>query len=79
MINFIKRILGIQRLEILLEKDLEELSQDDVKVSDRVRRLEKDVRDLLVYLKVERKEEWVASKNALDLPKLVQSKWVKKK
>ena len=72
----IKRLLGIEHIEGILE----DLSQDDVKLSDRIRRLEKDLHDLIIYLKVERKEEWQANKkDPLAMPKLTSSKWMKKK
>lgn len=69
--------MGIERLEILLEKDLEELSQDDSKVMERMRKLEKDIKDLLMYLDVKREESWVEDSNPLNPPKLTSSKWIK--
>lgn len=54
MIRFLERILGIE----LIHKNMEELSQDDVKIMDRVKKVEKDMADLLRFLKVERKETW---------------------
>ncbi len=80
MIKFLERLLGIE----LIQKNMEELSQDDVKVMNRVRDLEKDVRDLLVYLNVERKEEWKEEwkedkRFTPSQPVLITSKWTKKK
>lgn len=63
----------------LLDKNLEELSQDDQKLADRIRRLEKDLGDLLVYLNVERKETWIEdAKFNPPQPKLISSKWIKR-
>jgi hypothetical protein len=72
----IKRLLGIEHIEGILE----DLAQDDVKLGDKIRKMQKDISDLLVYLNVERKESWKEDKkNPLNPPKLIGSKWMKKK
>ena len=76
MKNFLRNLLGLE----LLDKNFEELAQDDTKIMDRVRKIEKDMGDLLVYLKVERKETWIDDhRYSPSQPKLVSSKWVKRK
>lgn len=77
--KFFKRLLGIDLLEYKLEVTLEELAQDDVEVAKKVKKLQRDVADLLIYLDVERRESWLEDKdNTLNMPKLTSSKWVKK-
>ena len=77
--KLIKRLLGIDLLEYKLEVTMEELAQDDVKVSRRVKQVERDIADLLIFLDVKREETWeIDPKNPLNMPKLTSSKWVKK-
>ena len=79
MKKYIKRLLGIDLLEYKVEVTMEELAQDDEKVSRRVRELERDVADLLIFLDVKREETWQEdTQNPLNMPKLTSSKWVKK-
>ncbi len=80
MRNWIKNWLGRDILDNSLTlKALEELSIDQVKVVDRMRRVEKDMADILIYLDVERKEEWKEDeKSPLNMPRLITSKWIKK-
>lgn len=79
-VKIIKKLLGIDLLEHLLEQDLKELSSTDLIILGKIKRLEKDIQDLCVYLKIERKEEWIEDKKfSPPQPKLVKSEWVKKK
>jgi hypothetical protein len=76
--RLVKRLFGIDLLEYKLEVTMEELAQDDVKVARRVRQLERDIADLLIYLDVKREESWQEdTQNPLNMPKLTSSKWVK--
>ena len=78
MIKFLKRLLGIERLEILLEQDLKELSSTDLVTLGRIRRIEKEIAELTLYLGIIREEKFdYDKKNPLNPPKLISSKFIK--
>lgn len=80
MFKYIKRLLGIDVLQFRLDGTLEELAQDDVKLADKVRKMRKDLDDLILFLNVERKESYIEDKSRMPYqPKLEKSVWVKKK
>lgn len=75
MKNFLRNFLGLE----LLDKNFEELAQDDTEIMDRVRKVEKDMGDILIYLDVKREESWIDDHRfSPSQPRLVSSKWVKK-
>ena len=71
----IKKLLGIE----LLERDIMDLSMDDVKLADKIRVLRKDINEIIVYLGIERIEAWGEDKKYTPpQSRVISSKFVKK-